>query len=147
MEQTASLHYKALDTTSYNSLAAYVVTLGVTVTLFPDYSTIVMDKADAETVEQFINAKGLKFDIKPFAIHDENLGEVIDNPTTDAETMRLIAYRLLGRTKAMTDKLKDAESGKEQYCRFWDSARKENNRIKAQVENIAQLMLSIFPKD
>lgn len=147
MDQTASLHYKALDTTSYNSLAAYVVTLGVTVTLFPDYSTIVMDNADAETVEQLINAKGLKFDIKPLAIHDENLGEVIDNPTTDAETMRLIACRLLGRTKAMTDKLKDAESSKEQYCRFWDSARKENNRIKAQVENIAQLMLSIFPKD
>lgn len=147
MEQTSSVHYKALDTTSYNSLAAYVVTLGVTVTLFPEHKAIVIDKAEADVLGKFIDAKGLKFDIKPLAIHNENFAEVIDNPTTDAETMRLIASRLLGRTKAMTDKLKDAESSKEQYCRFWDSARKENNRIKAQIENIAQLMLSIFPKD
>lgn len=147
MEQTASLHYKALDTTSYNSLAAYVVTLGVTVTLFPDYSTIVMDKADAETVEQFINAKGLKFDIKPLAIHDENLGEVIDNETTDAETMRLIAYRLIGRTKAMANKLKDAEDNRERYYKFWMNANKENDRVKKQIEAIVLLYQSIFPQD
>lgn len=147
MEQTTSVHYKALDKASYNSLASYVVALNVTVTLFPEETSIVMDKSISETVRKFIDAKGLKFDIKPLAIHDENLGEVIDNPTTDAETMRLIAYRLLGRQKAMTDKLSDVASSKEQYCRFWDRARKENNRIKSQIENIAQLMLSIFPED
>ena len=143
MDQRGALHYKALDTTSYNSLAAYVVTLGVTVTLFPDYSTIVMDKADAETVDQFINAQGMIFDIKPLAIH----GEVIDNETTDAETMRLIAYRLIGRTKAMANKLKDAEDNRERYYKFWMNANKENDRVKKQIEAIALLYQSIFPQD
>ena len=157
MAQNTPYQYKAMNEDSYNSLAAYAVTTPATVTLHPGLLTIVISGDAANEVGQFIDSEGLDFHINPIEVHDENLGEVIDNETTDADTLRKIIYRLMGQREAMeeqhnniladiTAQRDDAQKSRDNYSKWLSEEAAYSNRVKSQVQAIAVLINSIFPE-
>ncbi len=158
MELTTSNQYKALNEASYNSLAAYASTIPATVTLHPGLLTIVISEDATKEIGQFIDDNGLDFHINPIEVHDENLGDVIDNATTDANTLRKIIYQLLEEKRAMAethksvldDITKQCDSAKENrdmYQKWYYETKQGADRVKSQVKAIAVLVNSIFPED
>lgn len=157
MDQNTAYQYKAINEDSYNSLAAYAVTIPATVTLHPGLLTIVISSNATNEVGEFIDSEGLDFHINPIEVHDENLGEVIDNETTDADTLRKIIYRMMGQREAMEEQHKsildeitaqrdEAQKGRDNYSRWYSEEAAHNNRVKSQVQAIAVLINSIFPE-
>jgi len=158
MELTTSNQYKALNEASYNSLAAYASTIPETVTMHPGLLTIVISEDATKEIGQFIDDNGLDFHINPIEVHDENLGDVIDNATTDANTLRKIIYQLLEEKRAMAethksvldDITKQCDSAKENrdmYQKWYYETKQGADRVKSQVKAIAVLVNSIFPED
>lgn len=168
MDVNTSYRYKAINTTSYNSLAAYIATVpptaAVTATLHPALSTIVVSGNFVADVNRFIDEENLEFHINPIAIHDENLGEVIDNEITDAATLRKIIYSMMEKkrqsdemhdnaVKSLSDDLEKTEADlleaqrlRDSYREQWARCRAELTRVRKQVEAIAVMQQSIFPK-
>ncbi len=168
MDVNTSYRYKAINTTSYNSLAAYIATVpptaSVTATLHPGLSTIVVSGNFVADVNRFIDEENLEFHINPIAVHAENLGEVIDNETTDAATLRKIIYSMMERkrhsdemhdnaVKSLSDDLEKTEADlleaqrlRDSYREQWARCRAELTRVRKQVEAIAVMQQSIFPK-
>lgn len=168
MDVNTSYRYKAINTTSYNSLAAYIATVpptaAVTATLHPALSTIVVSGNFVADVNRFIDEENLEFHINPIAIHDENLGEVIDNEITDAATLRKIIYSMMEKkrqsdemhdniVKSLSDDLEkneaellEAQRLRDSYREQWARCRAELTRVRKQVEAIAVMQQSIFPK-
>lgn len=168
MDVNTSYRYKAINTTSYNSLAAYIATVpptaSVTATLHPGLSTIVVSGNFVADVNRFIDEENLEFHINPIAIHDENLGEVIDNEITDAATLRKIIYSMMEKkrqsdemhdniVKSLSDDLEKTEAElleaqrlRDSYREQWARCRAELTRVRKQVEAIAVMQQSIFPK-
>lgn len=168
MDVNTSYRYKAINTTSYNSLAAYIATVpptaSVTATLHPGLSTIVVSGNFVADVNRFIDEENLEFHISPIAVHDENLGEVIDNETTDAATLRKIIYSMMEKkrqsdemhdniVKSLSDDLEKTEAElleaqrlRDSYREQWARCRAELTRVRKQVEAIAVMQQSIFPK-
>lgn len=95
MELSTSYQYKAINEESYNSLAAYATTIPATVTLHPGLLTIVISENAAKEVGEFIDENGLDFHINQIEVDEDNLRDVIDSATTDADTLRKIIYRVL----------------------------------------------------
>ena len=158
MELTTSNQYKALNEASYNSLAAYASTIPATVTLHPGFLTIVISEDAAKEVGEFIDDNGLDFRISQIEVYDDNLRDVIDSETTDADTLRKIIYQLLEEKRAMAethksvldDIAKQCDSAKENrdmYQKWYYETKQGADRVKSQVKAIAVLVNSIFPED
>ncbi|MBO5269030.1 MAG: hypothetical protein J6B13_09770 [Muribaculaceae bacterium] len=158
MELTTSNQYKALNEASYNSLAAYASTIPATVTLHPGFLTIVISEDAAKEVGEFIDDNGLDFRISQIEVDDDNLRDVIDSETTDADTLRKIIYQLLEEKRAMAethksvldDIAKQCDSAKENrdmYQKWYYETKQGADRVKSQVKAIAVLVNSIFPED
>lgn len=158
MELATSYQYKALNEASYNSLAAYASTIPATVTLHPGFLTIVISEDAAKEVGEFIDDNGLDFRINPIEVDDDNLRDVIDSETTDANTLRKIIYQLLDEKRAMVethksvldDITKQCDSAKENrdlYQKWYHETAGKADRVKSQVKAIAVLVNSIFPED
>lgn len=158
MDQNTAYQYKAINEDSYNSLAAYAVTTSATVTLHPGLLTIVISSNATNEVDEFIDSEGLDFHINPIEVHDENLRDVIDSETTDANTLRKIIYQLLEEKRAMAethksvldDITKQRDSAKENrdlYQKWYHETAGKADRVKSQVKAIAVLVNSIFPED
>lgn len=168
MDVNTSYRYKAINTTSYNSLAAYIATVpptaSVTATLHPALSTIVVSGNFVADVNRFIDEENLEFHINPIAVHAENLGEVIDNETTDAATLRKIIYSMMEKKRQSDEQheeeaksphsdlfkceadLLEAQRLRDSYREQWARCRAELTRVRKQVEAIAVMQQSIFPK-
>jgi len=168
MDVNTSYRYKAINTTSYNSLAAYIATVpptaAVTATLHPALSTIVVSGNFVADVNRFIDEENLEFHINPIAVHAENLGEVIDNETTDAATLRKIIYSMMEKKRQSDEQhdeeakslhsdlfkceadLLEAQRLRDSYREQWARCRAELTRVRKQVEAIAVMQQSIFPK-
>lgn len=158
MELTTSNQYKALNEASYNSLAAYASTIPATVTLHPGFLTIVISEDATKEVGEFIDDNGLDFRISQIEVDDDNLRDVIDSETTDANTLRKIIYRMMEEKRAMAETHKSVLDDITKQC---DSAKKDRDlfqkwyhesaqgadRVKSQVKAIAVLVNSIFPED
>ena len=139
-------------------------TAAVTATLHPALSTIVVSGNFVADVNRFIDEENLEFHINPIAIHDENLGEVIDNEITDAATLRKIIYSMMEKkrqsdemhdniVKSLSDDLEKTEAElleaqrlRDSYREQWARCRAELTRVRKQVEAIAVMQQSIFPK-
>lgn len=158
MELTTSNQYKALNEASYNSLAAYASTIPATVTLHPGFLTIVISEDATKKVGEFIDDNGLDFRISQIEVDDDNLRNVIDSETTDANTLRKIIYQLLEEKRAMAethksvldDITKQCDSAKENrdmYQKWYYETKQGADRVKSQVKAIAVLVNSIFPED
>lgn len=159
MEQNSSIQYNALNKESYDSLAAYVVTIPATVTLHPSVHTIVIPDNAAKEVGQFIDDEGLDFHIHPTEVDDEHLCELIDNETTDAATLRKIIHRMrenegkhkniLTELEESNRKLKqerdDCKNDYLQYQELFRDKASQYNRVKDQVKAISVLVNAIFP--
>lgn len=146
--------YVANNKDSYNSLAAYAVTLPVTVTLFPQYNTIAISEDAANEVGKFIDGEALDFTIKVAQTEVDDTEDLLDDPTTDSSILREIAESfqadktaLSVQTKQFQADLDKVTETKNNYYRYWTDADKKYDRIKGQVEAIAVLVSSIFPKD
>lgn len=142
MDQNTAYQYKAINEDSYNSLAAYAVTTHATVTLHPGLLTIVISSNATNEVGEFIDSEGLDFHINPIEVHDENLGEVIDNETTDADTLRKIIYRMMGQREAMEEQHKSileditkqrdsAKENRDMYQKWYYETRQGADRVKS----------------
>lgn len=162
MDTKTSYQYKASNEDSYNSLAAYVATAptiaAVTATLHPGLLTIVVSGNYASIVDQFIKNEDLDFQSNPIEVHDENLGDVIDNETTDADTLRKIIYRMMGQKSAMVEHYESAiaeitkdrdtvKKDRDLYIRWYTECNERADRIKGQVQAIALLLNEIYPKE
>lgn len=159
MEQNSSIQYNALNKESYDSLAAYVVTIPATVTLHPSVHTIVIPDNAAKEVGQFIDDEGLDFHIHPTEVDDEHLCELIDNETTDAATLRKIIHRMrendvkykniLTELQESNSELKqerdDCKNDYHQYQELFRDKASQYNRVKDQVKAISVLVNAIFP--
>lgn len=153
MGLTISYRYKALNEDSYNSLAAYVTTIPATVTLHPGLLTIVISDNVNKEVGEFIDDNALSFHINPIEVHGDDVDEVIDDPTTDADTLRRIIFQMLSeknaRKSVLDDMTKQCDKAK-QDCDFYrkcylDSTEKAD-RVKSQIAAIAVLINSIYDK-
>ena len=158
MEQTTPYRYEALNDGSYNELAAYAINLVGNVSLFPAQHTIVIDGKFSNDVGKFIDQQGLDFHCNPIEVHDENIGEIIDNGTTDPDTLRNIIYRLLEQKSHMAEQHEtviaeiakerdNAKKDRDMYMRWYSDSNSRSNRIKGQVQAIALLMSEIFPEE
>lgn len=158
MELTTSYQYKAINEASYNSLAAYASTIPATVTLHPGFLTIVISEDATKEVGEFIDDNGLDFRISQIEVDDDNLRDVIDSETTDANTLRKIIYQLLEEKRVMAethksvldDITKQCDSAKENrdmYQKWYYETKQGADRVKSQVKAIAVLVNSIFPED
>lgn len=158
MELTTSNQYKALNEASYNSLAAYASTIPATVTLHPGFLTIVISEDATKKVGEFIDDNGLDFRISQIEVDDDNLRDVIDSETTDANTLRKIIYQLLEEKRAMAETHKSvldditkqrdsAKENRDMYQKWYYETKQGADRVKSQVKTIAVLVNSIFPED
>lgn len=158
MEESISYQYEANNKESYDALAAYATNLSVNVSLFPTKLTIVVDGKAAEMVGKFIDDQGLDFHIAPIELHAECMGDLIDNETTDAFTLRRIIYRLFEQQKMQSEKhnnvideiTRDRDKARESsktYLQWYHEADGRLNRVKGQVQALAVMIDSIFPKD
>lgn len=158
MELTTSYQYKAINEASYNSLAAYASTIPATVTLHPGFLTIVISEDATKEVGEFIDDNGLDFRISQIEVDDDNLRDVIDSETTDANTLRKIIYQLLEEKRAMAETHKSvldditkqrdsAKENRDMYQKWYYETKQGADRVKSQVKAIAVLVNSIFPED
>lgn len=159
MNILTAYQYKANNEFSYKSLAAYASTIPATVTLYPNLLTIVISENAAKEVGRFIDDNGLDFHINNIEVNDDNLNDVIDSETTDADTLRQIIYRILDKKynimiaehECEQDKLtteleairKDRDTYRELYIRY----SQKHDRIREQIRAVGTLVDSIFPKD
>lgn len=158
MELTTSNQYKALNEASYNSLAAYASTIPATVTLHPGFLTIVISEDATKEVGEFIDDNGLDFRISQIEVDDDNLRDVIDSETTDADTLRKIIYRMMEEKRSMAETHKSvldditkqcdsAKKNRDMYQQWYYETKQGADRVKSQVKAIAVLVNSIFPED
>lgn len=158
--KTNSYRYAALSEDSYNSLAAFASTIPAQVTLFPALHIIVVaDDGVAEVViGKFIDDNALDFQISPIEIDADNLMATVECEATDPYTLReIISYMKSERASMMQAheavvadfKLQRdmAKSRCDRYSRWFNEASARNDRVKAQVEAIAVLLNSIYPKE
>ncbi len=156
MEQDTAIQYKALNENSYNRLAAYAVTLPATVTLNPEFLVIVIPENAAKEVGEFIDNEGLDFHIEPIEVDSDNVGELIDDETTDASSLRKICYILLEEKRQMalehndvlseiTKERDSVKMDRDHYRKWWSECNTERDRVKKQIGAIAVLSQSIFP--
>ena len=156
--------YVANNKDSYNSLAAYAVTLPVTVTLFPQYNTIAISEDAAKEVGKFIDDEALDFIIKIDQTDVDDIEGLLTSPTTDTSILRDIAESFQATMKASAEQYKknldnvcaeraDAinalEAKKKEsdnYAKWWGEESAKNRRIHQQIDAISVLMESIFPK-
>lgn len=157
MELTTSYQYKAINEASYNSLAAYASTIPATVTLHPGFLTIVISEDATKEVGEFIDDNGLDFRISQIEVDDDNLRDVIDSETTDADTLRKIIYRMMGEKQSMieahesvlesiTKQCDSAKKDRDMYQKWYYETCEKTNRVKSQIQAIAVLVNSIFPE-
>lgn len=157
MELTTSYQYKAINEASYNSLAAYASTIPATVTLHPGLLTIVISENATKEVGKFIDDNGLDFHINQIEVDDDNLRDVIDSETTDADTLRKIIYRMMGEKQSMieahesvldsiTKQCDSAKKDRDMYQKWYYETTEKTNRVKSQIQAIAVLVNSIFPE-
>ena len=150
MELTTSNQYKALNEASYNSLAAYASTIPATVTLHPGFLTIVISEDATKEVGQFIDDNGLDFRISQIEVDDDNLRDVIDSETTDANTLRKIIYWMMEEKRAMAETHKSvleditkqrdsAKENRDMYQKWYYETKQGADRVKSQVKAIAVL--------
>lgn len=158
MELNTPYQYKALNEDSYNSLAAYASTIPATVTLHPGLLTIVISENATKEVGKFIDDNGLDFHINQIEVDDDNLRDVIDSETTDADTLRKIIYRMIGEKQSMieahesvlesiTKQCDSAKNDRDMYRKWYYETKQGADRVKSQVKAIAVLINSIFPED
>lgn len=157
MELTTSYQYKAINEASYNSLAAYASTIPATVTLHPGLLTIVISENATKEVGKFIDYNGLDFHINQIEVDDDNLRDVIDSETTDADTLRKIIYRMMGEKQSMieahesvlesiTKQCDSAKKDRDMYQKWYYETTEKTDRVKSQIQAIAVLVNSIFPE-
>lgn len=157
MELTTSYQYKAINEASYNSLAAYASTIPATVTLHPGLLTIVISENATKEVGKFIDDNGLDFHINQIEVDDDNLRDVIDSETTDADTLRKIIYRMMGEKQSMieahesvldsiTKQCDSAKKDRDMYQKWYYETTEKTDRVKSQIQAIAVLVNSIFPE-
>lgn len=157
MELNTPYQYKALNEDSYNSLAAYASTIPATVTLHPGLLTIVISENATKEVGKFIDDNGLDFHINQIEVDDDNLRDVIDSETTDADTLRKIIYRMMGEKQSMieahesvlesiTKQCDSAKKDRDMYQKWYYENTEKTDRVKSQIQAIAVLVNSIFPE-
>lgn len=156
--KTNSYRYAALSEDSYNSLAAFASTIPAQVTLFPALHIIVVANDGVAEVGKFIDDNALDFQIGPIELDADNLMATVECEATDPYTLReIISYMKSERAsmmqahEAVVADLKHqrvvAERRRVRYSRWFDEASARNDRVKAQVEAIAVLINSIYPKE
>ena len=156
--KTNSYRYAALSEDSYNSLAAFASTIPAQVTLFPALHIIVVAKDGVVEIGKFIDDNALDFQIGPIEIDADNLMATVECEATDPYTLReIISYMKSERAsmkqaheavEADFKRQRDmAKSRCDRYSRWFNEASARNDRVKAQVEAIAALISSIYPKE
>lgn len=156
--KTNSYRYAALSEDSYNSLAAFASTIPAQVTLFPALHIIVVADDGVAEVGKFIDDNALDFRISPIELDEDNLTEVVECEATDPYTLREIISHMKAERASMMQaheavvadikRQRDmAKSRCDRYSRWWGEASARNGRVKAQVEAIAALISSIYPKE
>lgn len=158
MEQNNSYRYEAKNVGSYNELAVYATQLRGNVSLFPELNTIVVDGRFANDVGKFIDKEGLDFFISPIEIEDDELINLVNTEAIDTETLRRVTCRIIALSNRAAEKQdniiaeitaadesvkKDRDFYRELYLKYAN----KNDRIKKQVQALAVLVDSIFPKD
>lgn len=156
--KTNSYRYAALSEDSYNSLAAFASTIPAQVTLFPALHIIVVANDGVVEIGKFIDDNALDFQIGPIEIDADNLMATVECEATDPYTLReIISYMKSERAsmkqaheavEADFKRQRDmAKSRCDRYSRWFNEASARNDRVKAQVEAIAVLLNSIYPKE
>ena len=156
--------YKANNEESYNSLAAYVVTMPVTATLFPQLQTIAIAEEASKEVGEFIDKEALDFIISIADIEAYDIHKLLADPTSDTSILRDIAEALLEDKKASAElykrnidevtkergeailALENTKKDMANISRWWREEQNKNDRIRKQIDAIAVLMDSIYPK-
>lgn len=155
--KTNSYRYAALSEDSYDSLAAFASTIPAQVTLFPALHIIVVADDGVAEVGKFINDNALDFQISPIELDEDNLMATVECEATDPYTLREIISCMKAERASMMQaheavvadlkRQRDvAKSRCDRYSRWWSEASARNGRVKAQVEAIAALINSIYPK-
>lgn len=157
MENAISYRYEALNEESYDEMLGYVLAEDFEVALYPESQTIVIANFDEAEVGKFIDDNALDFRIKALDVYDNDLDSLIDSETVDANTLRKVAERLRHRIKVMAEANEKSHNAlKEELFRtrneherlsgFLNEANCKSCRVRKQVEAIAVMLDSIFPK-
>ena len=104
------------DSKSFQDLAAFVIAgLAVTATLFPERNTITVPEEAHDSVRDWLDMEKMDAEVTPITwADDEEREAVLDNPTTDADTIREIAMQ---KIKEMEDHALTLASANEDLTR------------------------------
>lgn len=152
--------YKASNDESYNSLAAYAVTLPVTVTLFPQLKTIAVSEDASKEVGEFIDNEALDFIIDTAQSDVDDIDTLLVDPTSDTSILRDIAESFQADKKASAEQylrlaqerdeilveLKNKKRDADNYSNWWREECAKNSRIHEQIEAISVLLKTMSSK-
>lgn len=156
---TITYKYKADDEASFISLAAYVITLPFSVSLFPKYKTISVPEEASKCIGEFINSEGLRFLLRISDIEADEIEELLSDPVSDTFILRDIAESfqadkkgaaaLLAKANSekaeLKQQLEKAEINASRFYRDMLEAQRRYERLREQVQSITVLLNSISP--
>lgn len=165
MEKTTSYQYKANNEASYNSLAAYAVTVPATVTYFPVIKTIVVSGDDNKEIGRFIDAEGLDFEISPISVEEEEVEKLLEDAAMDAPSLRKVIDLLLAEKQATAARHESEVTGlnveieglkadnetltksRDTFKTWYYEKLDEVVDLKKRIETVSSMMDLLFPKD
>lgn len=160
MKKFTTYQYKANNDGSYHELAAYLVLTGANIAFFPGKKIINVtpteDHPDViNEVGEYIDKEELSFIILPIEIEDSDFNRLIEDETTDPDTLREIikanklhheevVKSMMTRLQVCEKNLHESERSRDNYNKWWLESTSRYNHVKAKVQAISVLLGSIY---
>lgn len=140
--------YACLNCESYHKLAEYAITLPCNVALFPQSHIITIEEDAEEEVEYFIKEHSLDVVSRAIQLGIDNDEEIIHDSHASTNVLFVLANQYKEQyesAKALQNPvIEDLKRQCEEYASDWRKEYQTNNRVKKQVECIAELLKSIY---
>ena len=145
-----AISYKALNAGSFNTFAAYAITLGAEISLYPKQQIIVLERCASDLAGKFIDSKALDFQINPIEVREDSFKEIVETEPVDVNTLKTVIHRMMEEAEVkdkelseMTAKFKEAEKNSKQFSAYWQESVLRYSRMKSQIQALGTIVEGI----
>lgn len=153
--------YKANNSETYNSLAAYVVNTALSASFFPKSLTIVVTPDEYENefkeVGRFIDMEDLDVLSSPITLDGYDQHELLENEITPSCILQAYIYKMMGenakneevakslqtRLKACENNLTTARIDKNKYYEWWQQESSKRTRLEDSIKALRTLLNAV----
>ena len=153
--------FKASNSVSYDSLAAYVVNTSLIASFFPKSLTIVVipddNENDFKEVGRFIDIEGLDFHINPIIPDENNQKDLIESEVTPSCILQAFIYKILGenaqkeevakslqtRLDVCESNLSKAQKDRDQYYKWWQEEESKRRLLNESIKALRTLLNAV----